>query len=165
MSHFMGTHTNRIDAKGRVSIPAPFRAALRGLAAEGNSALVLRASHKHACIECWPAKYFAELAPPLESMAVWDDDHDDLAMALYPDALPFEPDKEGRIPLPDDLKAYAGLDETAVFMGLGKIFHIWEPAAAERARAEARARAREKRLTLRPSPAPAASPPADMVPA
>jgi MraZ protein len=50
--------------------------------------------------------------------------------------------------LPDDLVEYAGLTDAVVFMGLGRIFQIWEPAAAERRRAEARVRARERGLTL-----------------
>jgi MraZ protein len=163
MSHFLGTHTNRIDAKGRVSIPAPFRTALRALAVEGAAPLVLRTSHKHACIECWPSRFFEDLAPPLEKMDIFDDDHDDLAMALYPDAAHFDPDKEGRIGLPEDLIRHAGLGETVFFMGLGRTFQIWEPLAAERARAAARERARFKHLTLRsasasPAPVPAEAP-------
>lgn len=149
MSHFLGTHTNRIDAKGRVSIPAPYRASLRALAAENTAPLVLRTSHKNPCIECWPARYFEELAPPLENMDVFDDDHDDMAMALYPDAGHFDPDREGRVALPDNLVAHAGLTEAVLFVGLGRTFQIWEPAAGERALAAARERARFKRLTLR----------------
>ena len=96
-------------------------------------------------------------------MDIFDDDHDDLAMALYPDAAHFDPDKEGRIGLPDDLIRHAGLTEAVFFMGLGRTFQIWEPAAAERARAAARERARFKHLTLRavaaaPTPAPAEAP-------
>jgi MraZ protein len=156
MTHFLGTHTNRIDAKGRVSIPASYRATLRTLVLEGAPPLVLRSSHKYPCIECWPARYFEELAPPLDKMDVFDDDHDDLAMALYPDAEHFDPDKEGRIALPDELVKHAGLKESVFFMGLGRIFQIWEPAAAAAARAVARDRARQKRLTLRTvTPAPA----------
>jgi len=152
MSHFLGTHTNRIDAKGRVSIPAPYRSALRALAAEGTPPLVLRTSHKNPCIECWPHRYFQELASPLEQLDTFDDDHDDLLMSLYPDAEPFDPDKEGRIALPEALVKHAQLNETVFFMGLGRTFQIWEPRAAERARAEARERARIKRLTLRSTP-------------
>jgi len=167
MSHFLGTHTNRIDAKGRVSIPAPYRAALRALAAEGTPPLILRTSHKNPCIECWPSRYFEELAPPLENMDVFDDDHDDLAMALYPDASHFDPDREGRIALPENLIEHAGLKETVYFMGLGRTFQIWEPVAAERARAAARERARFKRLTLRAVASPSAAPaaPTETVPA
>ncbi len=71
-----------------------------------------------------------------------------MAASLYSDAFAVEADKEGRILLPDNLVSYAGLGETVVFMGLGRIFQIWEPEAAERRRAEARERARTHGLTL-----------------
>ncbi len=158
MSHFLGTHSTKLDVKGRISIPAPYRAALRVLGTEGVPSLVLRSSHKYPCIECWPARFFAELAPPLDKMDVFDDDHDDLAMALYPDSAPFEPDKEGRIALPDDFVSHANLRDTVFFMGLGRIFQIWEPVAAERARTLARDRARQRGLTLR-ADGPARRPP------
>jgi MraZ protein len=157
MTHFLGTHQNRLDAKGRVSVPAPFRAALRGngetsgngLNGNGHTAqLVLRPSHQHPCIEAWPAMEFQALAEPLHRLDLFSEEHDDLASALYADAFPVESDKEGRIVLPDPLIAHAALHEAVVFMGLGRIFQIWEPEAAERRRAEARDRARARRLTL-----------------
>jgi MraZ protein len=144
MSQFLGTHTNRLDAKGRVSIPASFRAALKA----GEGGLVLRPSHKHPCVEGWPAATFHALATPLDALDMFGEAHDDLAAALYADAHPTEPDKEGRIVLPDDLIAHAGLADSVVFMGLGRTFQIWEPEAAERRRAEARERTRTRGLTL-----------------
>jgi MraZ protein len=152
MTHFLGTHQNKLDAKGRVSVPAPFRAALRNsgeAGGNGHSAhLVLRPSHQHPCIEAWPAAEFQSLAEPLNRLDIFSEEHDDLANALYADAYPVETDKEGRIVLPDPLIAHAGLHETVVFMGLGRIFQIWEPEAANRRRAEARERARARRFTL-----------------
>ncbi len=59
-----------------------------------------------------------------------------------------KPTRKVEILLPDNLVSYAGLGETVVFMGLGRIFQIWEPEAAERRRAEARERARTHGLTL-----------------
>ncbi|WP_264812969.1 division/cell wall cluster transcriptional repressor MraZ, partial [Gluconacetobacter sacchari] len=143
MSVFLGTHQNRLDAKGRVSIPAAFRTALRAQAPAGESLVVLRPSHLHPCIEAWPTAAFASLSQPLDRLDIFSDDHDDLAAALYADAYPMDADREGRIILPDPLKEHAGLTETVAFMGLGKIFQIWEPAAAERRRAEARTRSRQ----------------------
>lgn len=155
MSHFLGTHQNRLDAKGRVSVPAPFRAGLRALAGEGAAvSIVLRPSHKHPCVEAWPASTFDALANPLDRLDLFSEDHDDLAAALYADAFPVESDREGRIVLPEPMAAHAGIADTVVFMGLGRIFQIWEPAAAERRRAEARERARARGLTL-PGAAPA----------
>ena len=156
MTHFLGTHQNRLDAKGRVSVPAPFRAALKlrnGSSAPSEGAanathLVLRPSHQHPCIEAWPLAEFEALSAPLNRLDLFSPEHDDLAATLYSDAYPVETDKEGRIVLPDELKAHAGLADSVTFMGLGRIFQIWEPSAAESRRAEARDRARSRGFTL-----------------
>ncbi|MDE2580632.1 MAG: division/cell wall cluster transcriptional repressor MraZ [Rhodospirillales bacterium] len=151
MTQFLGTHQNKLDAKGRVSVPAPFRAALRQAAgAEGAATahLVLRPSHKFPCIEAWPESAFQALAAPLDQMALFSDEHDDMASALYADAFAVETDREGRIMLPDMLVAHAALGQSVEFVGHGRIFRIWDPAAGARHRAEARARAQARGLTL-----------------
>lgn len=144
MTQFVGTHTNRLDAKGRVSIPAPFRTALRA----SGVGLVLRPSHQRPCIEAWPSDVFEALQAPLQRLDMFSEEQDDLAATLFADAWPIEADKEGRIVLPECLKEHAGLSDTVVFMGLGRTFQIWEPAAADRRRAEARERVRARGLTL-----------------
>ena len=151
MTHFLGTHQNRLDTKGRVSVPAPFRAALRG--PDGVALLVLRPSHKHPCIEAWPDRIFQTLAAPVDRLDLFSDEHDDLSMSLYADACPVETDKEGRIVVPEGLKAHAGLTDAVTFVGMGRIFAIWEPAAAEQRRTEARERARIRSFTLPGTPA------------
>jgi len=135
MSQFLGTHQNRLDAKGRVSVPAPFRELL------GGDALVLRPSHKHACIEAWPVSVFEKLAQPLENLDLFSEAHDDMAAALYIDAYPMKPDKDGRVLLPELLVDHASLRDQVVFMGFGRLFHIWEPAAGNAFRLAARERA------------------------
>jgi MraZ protein len=145
MTHFMGTHHNRLDAKGRVSIPAPFRKALQ---TEGGAALVLRPSHKHPCIEGWTAEHFHRLGTAMQQLDVFSAAQDDLAFALYAEAAEVSPDKEGRIVLPDSLAAHAGIAQTMVFVGLGTHFQIWEPDAVAQRRAEALASARGHGFTL-----------------
>jgi MraZ protein len=144
---FLGSHTNRLDAKGRVSVPAPFRTALRqggdaGAGANQVPQLILRPSHLHSCIEAWPPAQFATLAAPLAQYSLLSEEHQDLAASLYADAFPVEADKEGRILIPDHLVKHAGLSDAVLFMGMGATFQIWEPMAAEQRRAEARIRAR-----------------------
>lgn len=156
MPQFMGHHLNRLDAKGRVSIPAPFRAALRAAASPTGEngetpagvALVLRPSHTQPCVEGWPVPEFDRLATPLETLALFSEEHDDLATALYADAFPMESDREGRVVLPEALATHAGLGDTVAFMGMGRWFQIWEPGAAERRRSEARERSRLRNLTI-----------------
>ncbi len=148
----MGTHQNRVDAKGRVSIPAPFRTVLRGGAPEGAVRMVLRPSHTHPCIEVWPEDRFNDLGQSLQRVPLFSEDYEDLSAALYADANTVESDREGRIVLPDWLMKHAGLSDTVVFMGQGQSFRIWEPAAAEQRRTEARARALSRGLTLQGVP-------------
>ena len=157
MTHFLGTHQNRLDAKGRVSVPAPFRAALRnGGDANGNSAttgmasaqLVLRPSHQYRCIEAWPVAVFHALAAPLDRLDLFSEDHDDLASTLYAEAFPAETEKEGRIVLPDIADCARRTARGRGVRGLGRTFQIWEPEAASAAWAEARERTCARRLTL-----------------
>lgn len=150
MTQFKGTHTVRRDGKGRVSIPAAFRAVLKGDHPVTPGAVVLRPSHKYFCVEGWHPAAFEAQGSQIQQLPRFSDEEDDLALALYSDAVDAEPDKEGRIVLPRELADHAGLDEEVTFVGAGSHFQIWEPAAAQRRIAEARERARVLRMTLPP---------------
>lgn len=150
MTQFKGTHLVRRDGKGRVSIPAPFRAQLK--TAAGHAAVVLRPSHKHACIEGWHPDAFNAQAAQVQQLPRFSDEEDDLALALYSDAVDAEPDREGRIVLARELADHAILGDEVAFIGAGSHFQIWEPQAAARRIAEARERARVLRMTLPPVP-------------
>jgi MraZ protein len=157
MAQFIGTHQNKLDAKGRVSIPAQFRSVLKQMSHAGETApfapLVLRPSHKYPCIEGWTQKGFEALGAPLENYDQFSPEHDDLAITLFGDACPMETDREGRIVLPAQLAEHAGLTDHVVFIGTNKIFQIWEPAAGASRLAEARQNVRAGQLTLRTAPA------------
>jgi MraZ protein len=150
MTNFLGSHLNRLDSKGRVSVPAPFRIALKSLDAnpEGSVSMILRPSHNHACIEAWPKPFFEKLAASLDRYELFSREYDDLAAAIYGDAYPIDSDKEGRIILNEMLLSHAGLTDNCTFMGTGPIFQIWEPTAAKRRSAEARQNANARGLTL-----------------
>jgi MraZ protein len=171
MTHFLGSHLNRLDAKGRVSVPAPFRAALKSLDsnAEGSVTMILRPSHKYQCIEAWPQAVFDRLAQQLDRYELFSPEYEDMAAAIYADAYPIESDKEGRIILNEMLVAHAGVTDTVTFMGTGPIFQIWEPAAAKRRAVEARQIVNARGLTLpgaaQPRPSqPVAAQPASAAP-
>lgn len=143
MTQFLGTHKGKLDGKGRVSIPAPFRNVLRpeGVA---TAPLILRPSHRHACLEGWPLAAFEAFAQPLDALDRFSDARDDLLTALFANAWPMEADKEGRIVLPDELIAHANLTENGgvEFHGRRDSFEIWEAGAGTRRRAVAQANVR-----------------------
>ncbi|HTZ71177.1 MAG TPA: division/cell wall cluster transcriptional repressor MraZ [Acetobacteraceae bacterium] len=145
---FMGTHENRVDTKGRVSIPAGFRAVLRDSAGEGPVKLVLRPSHRFPCVEGWPLREFEKLTPQVDDLPMFGEDFDNLSTALFADAHTVESDREGRIVLPERLARHAGITEAVSFMGQGKIFAIWEPGAANRRKLEAAAAMEKRNLAL-----------------
>lgn len=149
MTRFMGTHINRLDRKGRVSVPAPFRAELARL---GTDEVVLRPSHTFSCLEAWPMPAFEAETSKLDQLEVFSEEHDDLAATLFADSYPMRPDGEGRIMLPEELIAHAGLADSIAFIGLGRIFQMWEPAAGRQRALEARQNAAGKRMTLPATP-------------
>jgi MraZ protein len=137
MALFNGTYMQNFDAKGRVSVPASFRVALRAGAvnipasAEGpiSIPLVLRPSEKVACIEALTEVKHQDLVAELEKLDPLSDEYDALATVLFADAWPIETDKEGRIIIHDTLLNHAGLSRSGsvAFVGMGTRFQLWHP--------------------------------------
>jgi MraZ protein len=145
MALFFDTFLNKVDAKGRVSVPATFRAALNGQSFHGILALP---SLKYAAIQCAGMDWMEQLGRQVNQADFLSDEHDDLTAALFGDTkqLPF--DGEGRVMLPPSLATHAGIKGVAAFYGRGPIFEIWNPDSLESYKSEARKRARDKGRTL-----------------
>lgn len=138
MTQFLGTHLNKLDSKGRISIPASYRAALRGDAAPAAAApaIYLRRSHILPCIDVWTLAMLQKAAAQLETLDPLGQEYDALAAKVYGDSYPTEPDKEGRIVVPERYLAHAAIKETAAVTGRGHYFQLWEPQANEQRLAE-----------------------------
>ena len=149
MALFFDTFVNRIDRKGRVSVPAAFR---NVLARDGSPGLVAFPSFKYPAVQCAGMSWMQSLGSSIEQVDLFSDEHDDLTATLFADAKELVYDGEGRILLPPTLAAHAGITEAAAFVGRGPFFEIWEPAALDRYKAEARQRTLEKGRTLRQRP-------------
>lgn len=134
MDHFLGSHMGRLDAKGRISIPAPFRAVLRAAQGTGQEAgaVLLRRSHLHDCIDVWPLAMLEQSKARLAQMDMLDPAYDEIAARLFGDSLPADPDKEGRIVVPSRYLRHANITDAVTLTGRGTYFQIWEPDAAER---------------------------------
>ena len=146
MSLFLSTYQNRIDKKGRVSLPASFRAAL---VKTGSEDPVLFPSFVNSAIEGWSLEKMEDLVESIDAFDPFSETHDDFATAVPSAARQFKLDGEGRIVLPEEFLEHAGITDHAVFVGCGKTFQIWRPDTFETYAEEARARARERRGELR----------------
>lgn len=145
MPLFLSTYQNKIDKKGRVSVPATFRAALSGQSFQG---VVLFRSTKHPCLEGFDFGTMADLAARLDQFDLFSDDQDDLAAAIFGDSVQLAFDTDGRIGLPDALAAHAGLTDEAAFVGMGQKFQIWSPMRLNARRDIAFKNIKDKGLTL-----------------
>ena len=146
MALFIDSFVNKVDRKGRVSVPATFRAALAGQNFHG---IVALPSFKYPAVQCAGIDWMQGLGDSLKQVDLFSDQHDDLTATLFPDAKQLAFDGEGRIVLPDVLAKHAGIGGLAAFVGRGSIFEIWEPKTFETYKAEARRRAVEQGRTLR----------------
>jgi len=151
MALFLGRHVHKIDRKGRVSVPAAFRAALSGQLEHG---IVAVPSFKLPAIDCYGIDKLEELSRRLDGLATFSEERDDFAAAIFATAIQLPLDGEGRIVLPDTILAHAQISDTVVFLGAGRTFSLWEPKAADAHLAEATRRALAQGRVLKPEEAP-----------
>ncbi len=136
MQAFFGTFTNKIDAKGRLSVPAPFRAVIQS---RGLTSVALHPSLFDACLEGAGRDRFENLTLKQEDSFARTGG-DEIADLIMGDLRDLALDGEGRIVLPDEFMAAAKLSTEAAFVGAGWKFQIWEPAAFNTAKEAKRAR-------------------------
>lgn len=144
MAVFLSTFTNKVDRKGRLSVPAPFRSALER---ESSAGLILYPSFKHPCIDGCGDDRIKQIVEAIDRLDAFSEEAEDLQTILA-DSRQLSIDGDGRIMMPQDFLDYAGIGETAMFVGLGKSFQIWEPEAYSQHRDAKRQRARERGITL-----------------
>ena len=119
---FLGTHTPKLDEKGRLILPAKFRDEL----AEG---LVIT-RFQERCLAIWPIATFVEVAQSVRGASSSQQVRDYQRM-LASGASDETPDKQGRITIPPHLRAYASLEKDCVVVGAINRVEVWDAAAWE----------------------------------
>ena len=145
MQRFVSNTVLRLDSKGRVSIPAPFRSVLTR---DGFEGLYCYPALDQPAIDVGGNALMAEIEALIAQQPLYSAARDHLALALYGTSETLKMDGEGRVILTDRFKAYAGISEEVAFVGLGHKFQIWEPGRfrAELAEATGKVRALRDRL-------------------
>jgi len=148
MDRFVSNHTLRLDAKGRVSIPAPFR---QVLARDGFDGLYCYPTLDRSAIDAGGNALMAEIEALITRFPPFSDERDHFATALYGTSETLKIDSEGRVILTETLKTHVGSIEAVTFVGLGHKFQIWEPDRfrAQLAEATAGVRALKAQLSSR----------------
>ena len=144
---FLSTYVNKVDRKGRVSVPATFRSTL---ATHRQPNLVIAfPSIRLPALECTGSDRMADMQERIEMLEQFSEEQENLSQ-LFADAHPLTIDGEGRVILPEKLKEHAHIESEVAFVGLGAMFQLWHPARYEEHRAAVRERSRRQGTTLPP---------------
>lgn len=138
MTLFFSTFVNKIDKKGRLSVPAAFRATLTQISTFTGFAAFR--SCKYSAIDCFSHERMVRLSDSIDRMDVFSNDQDDFAAAIFADVQLMCFDGEGRIVLTKSLIDHAGLTDQATFVGCGHTFQIWHPDTFKQIQLQARSR-------------------------
>jgi MraZ protein len=118
---FLGTHTPRLDDKGRLALPARFRAELEG-------GLVITKGQER-CLYVWPLTEFGRMTEVLRTARLTDRHARDYSRVLFASASNEVPDAQGRITVPPPLRNYAGLTKDCVVIGANSRVEVWDATA------------------------------------
>lgn len=145
MALFLSTFVNKVDKKGRVSVPASFRAALSAAPYQG---VVAYPSFTAPAIEGCGMDVMERLAESAEQFAAFSPEQEQINALIFAESRQLPWDPEGRIMLPEEFMGHAGIADACAFVGKGKTFQIWQPEAFRASLEEMRERARRERPTL-----------------
>ena len=115
---FLGTHTPRLDDKGRLFLPAKFRDKLAG-------GLVMTRGQER-CLYVFPMDEFVKITQRFQEAPTSSKAARDYMRVFLSGASDEIPDKQGRITLPAPLRAYAGLKKDLAVIGAGARVEIWD---------------------------------------
>ena len=143
---FLSTFENKLDKKGRVSVPSSFRSYLSNL---GYNGIVCYPSFNHPCIEAWPQDRIEKISNAIDSLSPFEEKKDYFATSILSESINLQFDTEGRVQIAAKLLKHAKIKNSMLFVGQGKTFQIWEPALFEKFRANARKKSNINRASLK----------------
>ena len=145
MDLFVSTFVNKIDKKGRVSLPSIFRTVLPK---DHKNEIILLKSLRRKAIEGLSVLRVNEIASRINNLDFFSDEHDDFTTSIFSEMIPTTLDKEGRFLLPDNLKEFASIKNEVAFIGQGYFFQIVNPKTALELQEKSRNRLNLNKKTL-----------------
>lgn len=145
MTKFYSNFEKQIDAKGRVSVPAPFRASVSAL---GGDRIYCFPSFVDTAIECYPPPAYFALLERIEGIVESPEAREQLEFAVITRGVELPFDGEGRVVFPERLLKGAEIDKGMTFAGRGDRFQVWSPEIFARMEAAAVANVAQYRHLL-----------------
>ena len=143
---FLSSYENKIDKKGRVSVPATFRSHLSSM---GYNGFITYPSFNHYALEACSQDRIEKLSSTLVSLNPFEEKRDYFATSVLSESESHQFDTEGRVSISEKLLNHAKIKNHVLFVGLGRTFQIWEPTNFEKFKSLARKKAFQNRSNLK----------------
>ena len=143
---FLSSYENKIDKKGRVSVPATFRSHLNSM---GYNGFISYPSFNHSALEACSQDRIEKLSNTIDSLNPFEEKRDFFATSILSESINLQFDSEGRISLTPKLLKHAKIKNSMLFVGQGKTFQIWEPTAFEKFKVNAKKKSNLNRASLK----------------
>ena len=143
---FLSSFENRIDKKGRVSVPSTFRSHLSSM---GYNSFISYPSFNHSALEACSQDRIEKLSNVIDSLNPFEEKRDYFATSILSESINLQFDTEGRVSLTEKLLNHAKIKNNILFVGLGKTFQIWDPKIFEKFKVVARKKAYQNRSNLK----------------
>ena len=143
---FLSVYENKLDKKGRVSVPASFRSYLSNL---GYNGIICFPSFNNQSIEAWPQDRIEKISNAIDNLNPFEEKKDYFATSILSESTNLQFDGEGRILITTKLLKHAKIKNSMLFVGQGQTFQIWEPTAFEKFKITARKKANLNRANLK----------------
>ena len=143
---FLSSYENKLDKKGRVSVPATFRSHLSSM---GYNGFISYPSFNHAALEACSQDRIEKLSDTIDTLNPFEEKRDYFATSVLSESENLQFDTEGRVSIPEKLLNHSRIKSGVLFVGLGKTFQIWEPKNFNRFKSIARKKAFQNRSNLK----------------
>jgi MraZ protein len=143
---FLSSYENKIDKKGRVSVPATFRSYLNSM---GYNGFISYPSFNYSALEACSQERIEKLSNTIDSLNPFEEKRDYFATSVLSESENFQFDTEGRVSISEKLLNHAKIRNNILFVGLGKTFQIWEPKNFAKFKVFARKKAFQNRSNLK----------------
>ena len=142
---FLSSFENKIDKKGRVSVPATFRSHLNSM---GYNGFISYPSFNHNALEACSQDRIEKLSSAIDSLNPFEEKRDYFATSVLSESENLQFDTEGRVSISEKLLQHAKITNNVLFVGLGKTFQIWEPKIFDKFKTFAKKKAFQNRSNL-----------------
>ena len=143
---FLSNYENKLDKKGRVSVPATFRSHLNSM---GYNGFISYPSFNHSALEACSQDRIEKLSNTIDSLNPFEEKRDFFATSILSESINLQFDSEGRISITSKLFKHANIRNRVLFVGQGKTFQIWEPTNYEKFKVKAKRKSNIYRASLK----------------